>query len=93
MEDKGNAKQKKKNNSGKNQISRYSAIRQTWKGWANFFNKIIRIRGCAALDVAYLKQDLEGREKDSLDQLRQAFKVKGTTQSYFLSFNYKFFGW
>lgn len=41
----------------------------------------------AALDVAYLKQGLEGREKDSLAELRQAFEVKGTTQSYFLSFN------
>lgn len=87
MEDKGNAKQKEKNNSSKTQISRYSAIRQTWKGWANFSNKIIRIRACAALDVAYLKQGLGGGEKDSLAQLRQAFEIKGTTQFYFLSFN------
>ena len=70
MEDEGHAKQKGKNNSGKTLISRYLAIRQTWKGWANFSNKIIRIRACAALDVAYLKQGLEGREKDSLAQLR-----------------------
>ena len=84
MEDEGNAKQKGKNNSGKNLISRYSAIRQTWKGWANFSDKIIRIRAYAALDFAYLKQGLEGREKDSLAEFRQAFEVKGTTQSYFL---------
>ena len=63
MEDKGNAKQKKK-------IIQVKTRYQEPMAMANFSNKIIRIRACAALDVAYLKQGLEGREKDSLAQLR-----------------------
>ena len=32
----------------------YRAIRQTWKGWANFFKMIVRIRACAVREVAPL---------------------------------------
>ena len=32
----------------------YRAARQTWKGWANFFKMILRIRACAVREVAPL---------------------------------------
>ena len=34
----------------------YRAARQTWKGWANFFKMIVRIRACAVREVAPLIQ-------------------------------------